>query len=237
MGLVPDRFARRHTEWRQDWRVIPSKYPPIHLFEDLTNDPAEWQLLADLESAVNPRVRQEIGDISLVPPEMRVRSTAVMAPFVHLNPRGSRFSDGRYGAYYAAEHLETAIRETVHHLEARLRAGRAAPDNMDQRVYVGAIEGHFVDLTSDPEAAAPMMAPDDYSQSQRFGAQVRATGADGILFESVRHPGHRALAVFIPPRVSPPLQERHLRYDWDGRRIRRYFDYATDEWHDLPALD
>ncbi|MCG8355973.1 MAG: RES family NAD+ phosphorylase, partial [Kiloniellales bacterium] len=112
-----DRFALRRVEWRKAWRVIPSKYPPIHLFEDLTNDPAEWELLAELESAVNPRVRQKLGDVSLVPPELRVASTAVMAPFVHLNPMGTRFSDGSYGVYYAAQRLETAIRETVYHLE------------------------------------------------------------------------------------------------------------------------
>lgn len=230
---MSDRFPRRHIEWRQAWRVIPSKYPPINLFEDLTNDPAEWELLAELESVINPQVRQEIGEISLVPPELRVASTAVMAPFVHLNPMGSRFSDGGHGVYDASEHLETAIRETVYHLEMRLRAGHAAPDDMDQRVYVGVIEGDFVDLIGDPDAAAPLMVSDDYGQSQRFGANVRAAGNDGILFESVRHPGHGALAVFNPTRVSPPVQERHLRYDWDGIRIRRYFDYSTDDWIDL----
>ena len=228
-----DRFPVTHVEWQRAWRVIPSKYPPIHLFEDLTTDPAEWELLADLESAVNPRVRQAVGQISLVPPDRRVPSTAVMAPFVHLNPIGSRFSDGTYGVYYAADHLDTAIRETVHHLQARLRAGRAAPDDLDQRVHVGRIAGDFVDLTGDPNAAVPLMDPDDYSQSRRFGARVRANGDDGILFESVRHRGHRALAVFVPLRVDPPVQERHLRYDWDGERIRRYFDYSTDDWIDL----
>ena len=230
---MPEGFGRAHVAWRQAWRVIPSKYPPIHLFEDLTNDPGEWELLAELESAVNPRVRQEIGQIGLVPPEWRVPSTAVMAPFVHLNPLGSRFSDGTYGVYYAAEALETAIRETVYHLERRLRAGRAAPDDLDQRVYVGPIEGDFVDLAANSEAAAPLMDPDDYGAGQRFGASVRAAGEDGILFESVRHPGHRALAVLVPPRIDPPVQERHLRYDWDGTRIRRVFDYATDEWTEL----
>lgn len=43
-------------------------------------------------------------------------------------------------------------------------------------------------------------------------------------------PGHEALAVFIPLRVSPPVQERHFRYDRDGNRIRRYFDFSTEEW-------
>lgn len=230
---MPDRFARTHIEWRRAWRVIPSKYPPIHLFEDLTKDPAEWDLLAELESALNPRVRQGSGEISIVSPELRVASAIVMAPFVHLNPMGSRFSDGSYGVYYAAEYLETAIRETIYHLELRLRAGGAAPDDLDQRAYVGAIEGTFVDLTTDPDAATPLMNPDEYGRSRTFGAEVRAAGEDGIVFESVRHVDHRALAVFIPPRVSPPVQERHLRYEWDGTRIRRYFDYSADQWVDM----
>ncbi len=37
----------------------------------------------------------------------------VMAPFTHLNPKGSRFSDGSYGVYYAAKRLSTAIAETA----------------------------------------------------------------------------------------------------------------------------
>ena len=31
-----------------------------------------------------------------------------MAAFTHLNPEGSRFSDGSYGVYYAAHTLATA---------------------------------------------------------------------------------------------------------------------------------
>jgi RES domain-containing protein len=226
-------FPTQRIDWDRAWRVIPSKYPPIQLFDDLSNEPAEWELLADLESAVNPRVRQEMGQISLVPVDLRVTSTAVMAPFVHLNPLGSRFSDGTFGVYYAAEHLETAIRETVYHLELRLRASAAARDDMDQRVYVGAISGDLVDLTAGQAATAPLMNPDSYTESQRFGATVRANGDDGILYESVRNPAHRAVAVFIPPRVGPPVQERHLRYRWNGERIERYFDYREDDWFDL----
>lgn len=230
---MPDNHRLTHIAWQQGWRIIPSKFPPIHLFEDLTSDPADWELLAELESAVNPRVRDEVGEIRLVPPEMRVASTIVMAPFVHLNPMGSRFSDGSYGVYYAGNSLETAIRETVYHLEVRLSAGHAAPDDMDQRVYVGEIEGDFVDLTSNPNATAPLLHPTNYGDSQRFGAEVREAGHDGIHYESVRHPANRALAVFVPPRVSPPRQERHLRYDWDGTRIRRFFDYSIEKWIDL----
>ncbi|MDF2974655.1 MAG: uncharacterized protein K0R61_5105 [Microvirga sp.] len=44
-----------------------------------------------------------------------------MAPFTHLNPKGSRFSDGSYGVYYAADRLSTAIAETAHHFASFAR--------------------------------------------------------------------------------------------------------------------
>jgi hypothetical protein len=57
--------------WRISHRIIRSIYPPIALFEDIA-DPADWELIASLEAKTNPRVRDEIGDISLVPIERRV---------------------------------------------------------------------------------------------------------------------------------------------------------------------
>ncbi len=60
------------ADWPQAWRVIASRYPPIRLFERLTDDPAVWGTLLALEQLTNPRVRDELGDISLVPPEERV---------------------------------------------------------------------------------------------------------------------------------------------------------------------
>src|SRR5215471_9497725 len=111
----------RRVDWSQAWRVIASRYPPINLFERLTGDASVWEALTTLEQLTNPRVRDDVGDIALVPPDERVSgpgASYVMASFTHINPKGSRFSDGSYGVYYAAAALETAIAETVFHFEA-----------------------------------------------------------------------------------------------------------------------
>ena len=118
------------VDWPQAWRIIASRYPPIRLFERLTNDPAVWETLLALEQLTNPRVRDEIGDISLVPPEELVSGPGaiwVMAAFTHVNPKGSRFSDGSYGVYYAAAALETAVAETVFHFEDLARDSADPP--------------------------------------------------------------------------------------------------------------
>lgn len=102
----------RRVRWTSATRVIASKFPPIHLYERVSPDPAVWDALIAAEMLTNPRLRDEAGEIRLVPPEERVTgpgATYVMAPFTHVNPRGSRFSDGAYGVYYAAADLETAV--------------------------------------------------------------------------------------------------------------------------------
>ena len=45
------------VDWPQAWRIIASRYPPIRLFERLTDDPAVWDTLVALEQLTNPRVR------------------------------------------------------------------------------------------------------------------------------------------------------------------------------------
>ena len=68
--------------------------------------------------------------LTLVPPADRVSgpgATLIMAAFTHLNPEGSRFSDGSYGVYYAADTLATAVAEVSHH-RARFLARTAEPE-------------------------------------------------------------------------------------------------------------
>ena len=53
--------------------------------------------------------------------------SVIMAPFTHLDPSGSRFADGTFGAFYAAASLATSVAETCFHREVFLRATREAP--------------------------------------------------------------------------------------------------------------
>ena len=230
-------MASCHIEWPQAWRVIASRYPPIQLFERLTPDPSVWDALIELEQRTNPRVRDEVGAIVLVPPVERVSgpgASYVMASFTHLNPKGSRFSDGSYGVYYAAAALETAIAETVFHFEGFARDSADPPRSEDMRVLLGTVAGDFEDVTALPEEEQrAILDPDSYAASQSYGTRVRAAGANGIAYPSVRHAGGRCIGAFRPLAVGVPHQERHLKYRWNGDRVDRYFDYARDEWISL----
>lgn len=230
-------LTRRHVQWPQAWRIIASRYPPVSLFERVSANPAVWDVLIELETATNPRVRNEVGDISLVPPDRRVggnNASWVMAPFTHVNSRGSRFSDGSYGVYYAAKDLETAVRETAHHFARFARDASDPPRREDMRVLCGPIDHGFHDVESAPaERVREILDPDSYAVSQPFARRHRAGGCDGFSYPSVRHAGGRCIAAFWPDTVAIPVQERHLKYEWDGEKVTRYFDYRLDVWTPL----
>jgi hypothetical protein len=230
-------MAIRRVEWPHAWRIIASRYPPIELFERLTPDTSVWDALKELEQRINPRVRDDIGEISLVPVGDRVAgpgASYVMASFTHINPKGSRFSDGSYGVYYAASELETAVAETVYHFSEFARDSNDPMRREDMRVLVGEVAADFQDVNALPEPQrSQVLDPASYAAAQAYGRHMRDIGATGIIYPSVRRLSGECVGALKPNAVGIPTQERHLQYQWNGERVDRYFDYSLDQWIDL----
>ena len=90
------------------------RLPPVGLF-DRAAAPDDLAIVFAIEALTNDRLRDEAGEISLAPVGDRISgpgTTPIMAAFTHLNPEGSPFTDGSYGAYNAANTIDTAIAET-----------------------------------------------------------------------------------------------------------------------------
>jgi hypothetical protein len=227
------RTAR--VRWPKTHRIVRSIYPPIDLFEDIA-DPADWELIAAGEAKTNPRVRDLIGAIRLIPVERRVSGPGAswaMAPFVHLSPhRTSRFSDGSFGAYYAGDRFEVALRETVHHFSRFMAATAEPPGSADYRELVGSVDARLHDLRGDPRFA-PCLAPDDHTAGQALARKLRDAGSDGIVYPSVRFPEGFAMAAFWPDVAGAPVQGRHLCYRWNGSRADAYLVYGEEDWNPL----
>lgn len=86
----------------------------------------------------NDRLRTEVGDLDLVPLAERQFGAGygpIMAAFTHLNPNGSRFSDGSYGVFYCARDRRTAIEETRYHSALFLADTKQAPLRQQMRLY------------------------------------------------------------------------------------------------------
>jgi hypothetical protein len=214
------------VEWAGARRIIRSLYPPIDLFEDIA-DPEDWALLISAEQKTNPRLMESIGNIDLVPAARRVAgpgASYLMAPFTHVSPdRASRFTSGAYGVLYAAERFATALAETIHHHE-RFMARTAEPPGWTSqfRELVLDVNLRAHDLRGDPAPFAGALLPDSYAQSQVLAADLRARGAEGIVYPSCRQRGGECVALFYPDLASNPVQGRHLDYHWDGTRVDLY---------------
>ena len=227
----------RRVHFRKATRIIRSIYPPVDLFEDIA-DPSDWELIARGEAKTNPRVREQMGKISLVPPSRRVGGPGaswVMAPFTHVSPlRPTRFSAGHFGVYYCGNRFDVALAETVHHFERAMRATHEPPLLADYRELVGSVKLRAHDLRGS-SAFARCLDPNDYSHAQALGARLRdREHSEGIVYPSVRARRGDALAVFWPDLIAIPTQGRHLAYRWNGNRCDAYFVYGEDRWHSLP---
>lgn len=217
--------------WKPWWRIVPSRFPPIQLFERVA-DPVDLEAVFELESLTNPRLRDEAGDIRLVPAEDRVSgpgTSVVMAAFTYLNPEGSRFSDGSYGVFYAARELETAVAETAFHRERFMRATDQSRMELDMRVYAVELVGRLHDLRGRAASFPLVYSRDSYGPPQELAMRIRDEGWDGLAYDSVRRDGGECAAVFRPRLLAGARQERHLCYVWDGERIATAYEKKSIE--------
>ena len=223
--------------WPVSHRIVRTIYPPVFLFEDIA-PPEDWELIASAEAKTNPRVRDEIGDVTLVPSARRVAgptASLVMAAFTHVSRmRASRFSDGGYGVWYSGDRFEVALAETAHHFERFMERTAEPPADAQYRELQAPIAGHLHDLRGGDFGV--YLSPDNWGPSQQLGVSLKQAGSDGIVYPSVRWPAGLVAALFWPDLVKLPVtQARTLQYRWDGARMTRYFVIGETEWHAWPV--
>lgn len=215
--------------WPEVFRIVPSQFPPINVFEAIYDSADEMETAFAIEAMTNQRLRHEAGQLQLVPREDWIwgpGASVIMACFTHTG-RASRFSNGDYSVYYGGESQATAVAETRYHRERFLAATDEEDIEITMRVYVNRIREPLRDLRA--PRFQRLLDPKDYSRSQPFGAKWRARDAWGLVFPSVRRPEGECVAVFRPPALTLPLPSAHLRYVWSrhDRRIVSVFRIDT----------
>lgn len=206
--------------------MIASRFPTVGLFDDVAA-PEDLDVIFTIEALTNPRIRQELGELSLVDPADRVvgaGASLVMAAFTHLNPMGSRFSNGSYGVYYAAEALETAVAEVSHHRAEFLRRTNEPEIDIDLRWIQADVQARVHDLRECRSIAPEVYSPTSYGASQALGLTLRAQGSAAVAYDSVRHIGGYCVAVFKPRALSNARAAGHLALHWDGHQITHWFE-------------
>lgn len=209
-----------HLRLSDTHRLIPSRYPPVGVFDDVTT-PDDLAAVLELEGWTNDRTSVELGALHMLPKDAWAvgtpNATVVMAAFCHPHPDGGRFNEPTLGAWYAGLALETAIRETVFHKTQELDEIGVYETYVHMRQYLADVDGEFHDMR--PSAAFDALHdPASYVPGQALCRALRPAGSNGVIFRSVRHPGGGCIACYRPRLVTNVRQGIHLEYRWNGAR-------------------
>lgn len=217
-------------------RLVASRWPTVGVFDDIASTPEDAKAAFLLESLTNDRNGLLSSRVSMLPDkEIVTGATAsiVMAAFLHADETGTRFSDGRLGAWYAALDIDTAIAETVYHHERRLRLSDGAfPAHIQMRELVAHFDVDLVDLRGLRDSRADLYHLTDYSASQAMAAEIRwcENPARGIVYDSVRADGTNVCAFWPSVVPLPVVQGDHYEYRWNSageRFIARLTELAA----------
>lgn len=208
-------------EQLQAYRLINSKFPPIALFDDVANAD-EFDVLYQIQALTNPRLQNEVGRLELIPraqiPFGIPGCSYAIAPFTHINPAGSRFSDGSFGVLYLAASMETALAEVQHHQNQYWSKVQGL--NYERFVFRG-LSCTFIDeAMRDAVSIAmddPVYDPVDYTHSHRLGKAIKEAGAPGLRYNSVRMQGSHCWALMTPTPLSSITQTAHYEMVWNGQ--------------------
>ncbi|WP_426143597.1 RES family NAD+ phosphorylase [Pseudomonas sp. DWP3-1-2] len=219
--MKPDPLKALTGEQLQAYRLVNSKFPPIALFDDVA-DAEEFEALYQIQALTNPRLLNEAGRLELIPladiPFGITGCSYATAPFTHINPSGSRFSDGRYGVLYLADTLDTALAEVQYHQNEYW--SKVESLSYERFVFRGLScafnDAGMLDASHLP-MTDPIYDPDDYTHARRLGREVRNTGSNGLRYRSVRAPGQLCWALMKPRPVSSIIQTAHYEMVWNGQ--------------------
>jgi hypothetical protein len=192
------------------YRLVPSRYPPVLAFESVAAAD-DLDAVMELEGWTNDRlVLERVARLHKTEWVYGVpNASVIMASFLHGGPTGLRFTSAALNGWCASLALRTAIAEVAHHLRREAVNMRVRSLTLHYRTYTAKLAGTYQDIRGMAAARPELYKADDYTASQTFGEALRASGGDGILYDSVRHVGGTNVVVLRPKNVRDVVMGRH----------------------------
>ena len=186
-----------------------------HLFDDLSNDPSDWEAANQLDSQTHPALThasiiQRAFDYS--------KNDFIDYPFEHMT--ASRYSDGSIPCWYGSETLITSIYETCYHFGQEIQDAYAFfyPEQIirvDRRVGLVHCEGLAFDLSRKALEYPWLVSPDQYTQCRHIGHRVANEGHPLLIVPSARQNDGVNLVVFNQNNLSNARDYCYLKYVYD----------------------
>lgn len=207
---------------RPTWRLVPSRFPPIGLFDTVATA-ADAAAVMELAGWTNDRlVAERIDRLSRDQWVYgRPNASIVMASFLHVAPGGMRFNGPDLGAWYASASIVTAAAEVGHHLRREAVARSVKVMRRTYRTYSAVLTGDYLDICAKQAEHPDAYASESYDGGQVLGEKVRTSGASGIVYDSLRHRDGRNVVGYQPSNITEVVQTDHFEVSIEtgSRRI------------------
>jgi RES domain-containing protein len=227
MAGVAEKAPLSPVRFTSTVRLIPSRYPSVGILDQVAT-PEDLNAIIELETWTNDRISTEIGMLHRFPQEEWVlgkpMASVIMAAFCHPRREGGRFNSADRGAWYAGRSITTAHAEVIYHRTEELEEIGVFDTFVQVRAYLADFHALFVDIRERKAAFERFYDPHSYAASQTFARGLLSSGANGIVYRSVRDPRGECIACFRPKLVKNVRIGHHFEYRWNGNRtpgIRR----------------
>lgn len=200
------------------------------LFDDLSDDPADWRMAQNHELLTKPHHYASTATTINRPFEEADWMGAIEYPF--RNWMASRFCDGGFGIWYGADTVETSIHETVYHwrkgvlvdagFDQLVARGERESITGERKVYWVQCDAALADLRPRVTTYPDLISPDSYLFTQGIGARLKREGHPGLVTRSARCEGE-IYGVLNPAVLSNPQACCALTYRLtiDGVEVER----------------
>ncbi|WP_392538809.1 RES family NAD+ phosphorylase [Legionella sp. 227] len=206
-------------EYSQDiFRNIRGIKVSQDLFDDLSDDPLNWEAANTIESHTHPVLTHQ----SLIQRAFDYsKNDFIDYPFENIT--SSRYSDGSMACWYGSETLNTTIYETRYHFVQEIKDSWDIFQNqetviIDRRVAKIYCQGLGLDLTEKKEEFPWLIDPNNYTPCQEIGRRVAQEGHPLLIVPSARQPQGVNLVVFNPNVLSNPREFCRLQYVFDVKQ-------------------
>ena len=215
----------RAIDYSQDvFRNIRCIKKSQNLFDDLSDDPADWDAANTIDMYTHPLltnapVIQRAFDYS--------KNDFIDYPFENITL--SRYSDGSTPCWYGGETLETSIYETRFHFIQEIHNSRDVfytqkTVTIDRRVALVHCNGLAFDLSNKAKKFPWLVDSVNYTSCQEVGRRVAREGHPLLRVPSARQAGGINLVVFKQQILSNVREYCNLQYVYDlpAEQIRVY---------------
>jgi len=212
--MIDSLFSRLSlTDVHEDlFRNIVSLRKSVDLFDDLSEDPAEWTSATNLELATKPKVFSSHQPVIQRPFEESAWNASIEYPFRHW--MRSRYSDGSFGIWYGSDALKTTAYETAYHWRFGFLEDAGFVQSgisVERSVYLVRCDAALLDFRACVKSVPALFHPHDYTFTNQVGLRIHHEGHPGLVTKSVRCDGD-LFAVFNKGVLSNPRQSCYLTY-------------------------